>query len=168
MDKNGLEIERKFLIFYPNLNFLSQMDNTDILRISQTYLEDNSRIRKVEQNGNTTYIKTVKKHISELVREEKEWEIGEDEYKTALNNKKSGTKTIEKTRYAVHLNNVVYEIDVFDFWQDRAFLEVELEDENQEIVIPDFLKVIKEVTFDSRYKNYCLASNVITEPIKSL
>ena len=165
MNKNGLEIERKFLIEYPDCNFLLSLEKLRALNITQTYLLDDSRIRAIEENGETTYIKTVKKHITELVREEREWEISEEEYFSLLKNKKQGTNTIEKTRYAVEIGGAVYEIDVFGFWNDRAFLEIELEDENQQIEIPDFIKVIKEVTFDSRYKNYSLAKEIVTEKI---
>lgn len=165
MNKNGLEIERKFLIEYPDCNFLLSLEKLRVLNITQTYLLDDSRIRAIEENGETTYIKTVKKHITELVREEREWEISEEEYFSLLKNKKQGTNTIEKTRYAVEIGGTVYEIDVFGFWNDRAFLEIELEDENQQIEIPDFIKVIKEVTFDSRYKNYSLAKEIVTEKI---
>lgn len=165
MNKNGLEIERKFLIEYPDCNFLLSLEKLRVLNMTQTYLLDDSRIRAIEENGETTYIKTVKKHITELVREEREWEISEEEYFSLLKNKKQGTNTIEKTRYAVEIGGTVYEIDVFGFWNDRAFLEIELEDENQQIEIPDFIKVIKEVTFDSRYKNYSLAKEIVTEKI---
>lgn len=165
MNKNGLEIERKFLIEYPDCNFLLSLEKLRVLNMTQTYLLDDSRIRAIEENGETIYIKTVKKHITELVREEREWEISEEEYFSLLKNKKQGTNTIEKTRYAVEIGGTVYEIDVFGFWNDRAFLEIELEDENQQIEIPDFIKVIKEVTFDSRYKNYSLAKEIVTEKI---
>ena len=165
MNKNGLEIERKFLIEYPDVKELSLMDRVRILKISQTYLKDDSRIRRVEEKGKVYYIKTVKKRISEITREEKEWEIGKDEYVSSLKNKKAGTNTIEKVRYAVDIDGIIYEIDIFEFWNDRAFLEIELESENQDIRIPSFIKVIKEVTFDSRYKNYSLANKIITEEI---
>lgn len=165
MNKNGLEIERKFLIEYPSTEFLSSLCGVRVLKISQTYLKDDSRIRRVEEKGKVYYIKTVKKRISEITREEKEWEIGKEEYYSSLENKKVGTNTIEKIRYAVDIDGIIYEIDIFDFWNDRAFLEIELESENQDIRIPSFIKVIKEVTFDSRYKNYSLANKIITEEI---
>jgi CYTH domain-containing protein len=132
MNKNGLEIERKFLIEYPDCNFLLSLEKLRVLNMTQTYLLDDSRIRAIEENGETTYIKTVKKHITELVREEREWEISEEEYFSLLKNKKQGTNTIEKTRYAVEIGGTVYEIDVFGFWNDRAFLEIELEDASYE------------------------------------
>lgn len=165
MNKNGLEIERKFLICLPDCKAISLMENTTVMKISQTYLNDDSRIREIEEKGKVYYIKTVKKKISEITRLEKECQISRQEYLSSLKDKRKGTKTITKTRYAVNLDGLVFEIDVFPFWNDRAFLEVELQSENQPIEIPDFIKVIKEVTFDPRYKNFSLAHDIITEPL---
>jgi CYTH domain-containing protein len=39
-------------------------------------------------------------------------------------------------------------------------MEIELCEENQEISIPNFIKVIKDVTDDDEYKNSSLAKNV--------
>jgi CYTH domain-containing protein len=162
---NGLEIERKFLIKYPNVKSLLSMENCRVKEISQSYLSTGGRIRKIKEQGKTTYIKTVKKHITNLTREEKEWEITKEEYFSLLKDKKENTNTIEKTRYAVSLNGFIYEIDVFSFWKDRAFLEVELKNENQEFPIPDFIEIIKEVTDDKRYRNSALAKEIVWEDI---
>ncbi|MEE0946965.1 MAG: CYTH domain-containing protein [Acutalibacteraceae bacterium] len=165
LSKNGYEIERKFLIKYPDTKLLSEIDGCRVMKMEQTYLEDGSRIRKIKESGKTTYIKTVKKHITNLKREEKEWEISREEYNEAIKLKAQNTNTINKTRYAVELGGFVYEIDVFDFFKDRAFLEVELTDEEESFPIPDFLKVIKEVTEDKRYTNRALAVNIVNEDL---
>ena len=77
----------------------------------------------------------------------------------------SSTKTIEKTRYAVPFNDFIIEIDVFDFWSDRAFAEIELKSEDEQFVLPDFIKVIKEVTFDKRYRNSALSRKIVRDEI---
>lgn len=157
--KNGFEIERKFLIHYPDTAMLSKMDNCTVMEIEQSYISGGGRIRKIISQGKTCYIKTVKKHISDIKREEKEWEISEAEYIADLENKAENTSTIKKTRYATQKCGFVYEIDVFDFWKDKAFMEVELENEAQEFPIPEFVSVIREVTSDKRYRNSALAVN---------
>ena len=162
---NGLEIERKFLIKYPDKKCLLSMENCRVMEISQSYISGGGRIRKIKEQGKITYIKTVKKHITNLTREEKEWEITREEYLSDLEKKQENRATIEKTRYAVSLNGFVYEIDVFPFWKDRAFLEVELKNENQEFPIPDFIEIIKEVTEDKRYRNSALAKEIVMEDI---
>lgn len=163
--KDGFEIERKFLIKFPPISLLLKIENVRVMNIEQSYLEGGGRIRKISENGKTSYIKTVKKHITDIKREEKEWEITEEEYKNDLCGIAYGTNTIVKTRYAVPLNGFIYEIDIFPFWKDRAFMEVELKSEGETFKIPDFIEIIKEVTFDKRYNNSSLARKVVNEDI---
>ena len=68
-------------------------------------------------------------------------------------------RTIIKTRYYLHHGGFCFEIDVFPEWDDRAIIEVELEDENADIVFPEIIDIIREVTFDKRYTNISLARN---------
>jgi CYTH domain-containing protein len=65
---------------------------------------------------------------------------------------------IEKRRYRVEYQGLIWEIDEFD--GDNAGLvvaEVELEDENQVVHMPDW--VGEEVTADPRYYNANLTTN---------
>lgn len=163
--KDSLEIERKFLIKYPDIKKISLINGLEVAEMEQSYLKDGGRIRKIIKGEETSYIKTVKKHITNVKREEKEWEISEEEYFKDLKYKAQGTDTIVKTRYALPLFGFVYEIDVFPFWNDRAFMEVELESENQQFPIPEFVEIIKEVTEDKRYTNSSLSREIITEDI---
>ena len=158
---NKLEIERKFLICMPNENELRAMDGIRVLNISQAYTTKGARIRRIEENGNITYIKTVKKHISDLVRLETEEEISIDEYDNLLGFKEGNT--IEKTRYVYPYKGKNIEIDIFPFWQKQAFLEVELSSEDEDCPLPIFIDVIKEVTEDKAYRNYALSKNIPIE-----
>lgn len=166
MNINAFEIERKFLIKYPDINLFLSNPFCRVLKMEQTYLNGGGRIRKIEENGKVRFIKTVKKYITDIKREEKEWEIDEQEYIKDLQDKAEGTSTIKKTRYAFPFEKVVLEIDIFPFWNDRAFLEIELECEEQKFSLPDFFEIIKEVTFDKRYNNSSLAKEIVTESIK--
>ena len=47
-----------------------------------------------------------------------------------------------------------------------AILEIELEDINDKVELPSFLKVIKEVTEDKRFSNFNLANKKLHEEIK--
>ncbi len=159
-----LEIERKFLIKYPNKEFLLSLPCSKS-EIEQTYLIGENgrfRLRKRGENGNWIYIKTEKHKISETVREEIEIRLTKEEYdKLMKENEIIGT--ISKDRYCLMYGGVYYEIDIFPFWKKQAYLEVELSDENEKVIIPDFIKVIKEVTYDSRYKNISLCTNIPDE-----
>ncbi|MBE6740098.1 MAG: hypothetical protein E7565_07260 [Ruminococcaceae bacterium] len=165
MNINGFEIERKFLIKYPDINKLLDNPLCRVLKMEQFYLQGGGRVRKIEENGKITYIKTVKKHITDIKREEKEWEIEEEEYIKEIGNKAFGTNIIKKTRYAYPFYDLIFEIDLFPFWNDRAFLEIELNDETQEFIVPEFLKIIKEVTADKRYNNSSLAREILNEAL---
>ena len=156
-----LEIERKFLIKMPNIEAIKKLNGIRILNITQNYTESGARIRKVQENGHTTYIKTVKKHVTNLTRIEDESEIFIEEYTALLETKQGGT--IEKTRYVYPYKSKNIEIDVFPFWQNQAFLEVELKSEKEEFEIPAFIEVIKEVTDDKAYRNYALSKKIPKE-----
>lgn len=162
-DPEPLEIERKYLIEYPDINAL---ENNELCRrtdISQTYLTypDGSffRIRKRGIGEYCIYIKTVKKKISELKRIEVETPLTEEEYHTLLNDESAEKYTLSKSRYCMVYNGQYFEIDVFPFWKDKALLEIELIDENEKVDIPKEIKVIREVTFENEYKNYSIAKN---------
>ena len=68
---------------------------------------------------------------------------------------------IEKTRYIYILDNIKWEIDEFHGVNRGLFLaEVELSDENQNIVLPDF--IVEEVTGINKYYNSMLQKNPYT------
>jgi CYTH domain-containing protein len=56
---------------------------------------------------------------------------------------------------------------VFSFWDDRAFLEIELADEEEEFTLPAGLRLIREVTDDPRYTNAALSLAIPEESIES-
>ena len=159
-----LEIERKFLIKYPDVNYLMSLICSKS-EIEQSYmLGENGkfRLRKRGENGSYIYIKTVKKKISETVREEVEDRLTEEEYNELLSSS-TLIGTIKKDRYCLMYKGTYYEIDIFPFWKKQAYIEVELLSEDDEINLPDFIEVIREVTYDSRYKNSSLCRNIPAE-----
>ena len=155
------EIERKFLIEYPDLNVLNNIKTCRKIHISQAYLttpdEGYFRIRKRGEGKNAVYIKTVKIKISDIKRIEIENYISENEYNEYMNNKEYITGVISKDRYCIVWKNAYYELDVYPFWSDKATIEIELLSENQPYKLPDFVKLIREVTFEQEYRNLSLA-----------
>ncbi len=150
-----IEIERKFLIEHPNTDFLEAQKLCKGAEIAQCYisLPKPFRVRKRGLDGDYIYIRTEKKKISELVRTETERYITKEEYEKAI----KGRQVLYKTRYLYVYKNQYFEIDVFPFWQDKALLEIELKAENEPYELPPFIKVIKEVTENSYYKNKQIA-----------
>ena len=159
-----IETERKFLIYMPDLKLLESCDGVKIKKIEQTYLEDesgkNARVRRIDEGGRVSFVKTVKQRISTLSSFEDEQEIDENTYAAELLHADKTKQTVRKTRYCIPFDNHVIEIDVYPFWNDRAILEVELASEDESFSLPDHIKVIKEVSEDSRYKNTKLAESV--------
>lgn len=157
------EIERKFLIEYPDIKWLNSYKKCERIEIIQTYLKSNTddeiRIRQRGINGNYLYFKTIKKNINNIKRIETEQRLTKEEYLDLMMQVDTSKKQIRKTRYCLLYKNQYFEIDIFPFWKDKAILELELSHENDEINPPKQLKIIKEVTHDKRYKNYNLANN---------
>lgn len=164
--KENFEIERKFLIEYPSQEALG---GAEYAEITQTYLtapkNEERRVRRIKKGSNVIYFKTSKKRVSDVKRIEEEQEITESEYLTLLKNADPDRRTIEKTRYVFSYLDKLFEVDIYPFWDDKAIAEVELKDENEDIIFPDFLKIIKEVTNDANYKNSALARDTKKESI---
>ena len=156
-----LEIERKYLIDYPDTKMLENMGSCLGVEIEQIYLlpTDSShiRIRKRSAQGKCIYIKTEKQKISDTVRIEKEEEISKSEYEEYASLCDDKLCPVTKTRYCLMHNGRYFEIDVFPFWSDKAYLEIELADENEKFDLPEFISPIKEVTSDPIYTNRSLA-----------
>ena len=155
------EIERKYLIEYPDIKWLDGNSACQRIEIIQTYLKSNSdedvRVRQRGVDGHYIYFQTIKKKVSDLKRVEIERRLSQSEYLELLMDADTSRKQIRKTRYCLTYKNQYFEIDVYPFWNDKAIAEIELNDENAEIVFPKQIKVIKEVTDDDSYKNASLA-----------
>lgn len=155
------EIERKFLIEYPDVSALEKLPNCQRVEIIQTYLTaaegEESRVRQRGVDGNYIYFQTTKKKMTGLKRVEVERRLSKDEYLRLLMDADPKCRPIRKTRYCLTHDNQYFEIDIYPFWDDKAIMEIELADETSEIHFPDTLKIIKEVTDDDDYKNASLA-----------
>ena len=156
---NNLEIEKKFLIKHPDTEYLKTI--SDYTEIEQIYLKSEAgiseRIRKRGKDGEYLYYHTIKRPLTDMTRIEEERLITSDEYNELKKRSDEKYNIIYKTRYCVDYEGHTMEIDVFPFWHKQAFLEVELSSEDEEFGIPDFIKVIRDVTEDKNYTNHALA-----------
>ena len=157
------EIERKFLIEYPDLKWLESLPNCQKVQIIQTYLNsvegEEVRVRQRGENGHFIYTKTIKRKVDDVKRVEIERRISQEEYVAALMDADTRRHPIRKDRYCLTYDNQYFEIDIYPFWKEKAIIEIELNNENDEIRFPKEIKVIKEVTEDGNYKNYSLAKD---------
>ena len=154
-----IEIERKFLIERPSVEFLESIGAVK-QSILQTYLSSDDPLleRRVRQRGdgeNFSYYYTEKKGVSEMGRIETERKISEKEYLGFL---MDGEKFVRKDRHCFVHKSQYFELDVYPQWQDKAILEIELTEETQIPQLPEWVNVKQEVTTDPQYKNYNLAT----------
>ena len=158
------EIERKFLIAYPDIRLLQKLPHCERVEIEQTYLRSDPgeelRVRRRGVNGNYVYFETRKKTINGMKRLSMQRRLTEEEYLDRLKDADPARRTIKKDRYCLVDGNQYFEIDVFPFWKDKAILEIELSDPDEEIQFPKMLQLLREVTDDIAYKNATLAKMI--------
>ena len=164
-EPNPYEIERKFLIEMPDLEYLDSLPNCEKVKIVQTYLKSNDdeeiRIRQRGNNGSYTYSKTRKINIDPLKRIEIENRLTSEEYINELLNADPSRGQIIKDRYCLCYKNQYFEIDIYPFWKDKAIAEIELINEDQKIELPSYINVIDEVTDNLDYRNSELAKKIV-------
>lgn len=155
------EMERKFLIEYPDLEWLDSNPLCRKIDIEQAYLKSEGgeeiRIRRRGENGHYIYYETHKRALDGMKRLSTETTLSKSEYRRLMKNADPERRTIHKKRYCLTYDNQYFEIDIYPFWKDQAILEIELRDEDEEIRFPEQVRVIREVTGEPEYKNAALA-----------
>lgn len=164
------EIERKYLIGYPDVERLKAQPGCEVWDITQIYLKDGEggqtrRIRRVLTDGVERFYRTFKRRLTDLSAEEDEGEITPEEYARYGLERDLSRAPILKMRYRVPYRGHVLEYDVYPFWKDRAILEIELESEDEAAEIPDEVRILRDVTGEKAYKNKQLAKRVPMDPI---
>lgn len=158
--KNGLEIERKFLVRLPVQELKDVRRDISIL---QTYLTDGQnglqrRVRRITDNGSTTYVYTEKIFYTPMTRKETEYEISESEYTSLIKEAKKEIAPVNKQRICFDYRDQLFELDIYPFSDNFAIMELELSHPEQEIYFPEFINIIKEVTGVDSYSNSALAN----------
>ncbi len=151
----SFEKRRKFLVEYPNREWLENTPNCQRIEIIQTYLKANPgeeiRVRQRGLNGSYIYYKTVKRRVADGKRIEVEKRLSQSEYLTLLMEADITRRQIRKTRYCLSYKGQYFEIDFYPFWSDKAMVEIEVGDED-DVIMPEELKIIREVTNDEKYE----------------
>lgn len=148
-----MEIERKFLVVG------DAYKSAQPVYIAQGYLNsDKHRTVRVRVQGDTAQL-TVKTLTVGITRQEYEYPIPVSDARELL--AICEQPVIEKNRYSLPVDNVVWEID--EFLGENAGLvvaEAELTDASQELRLPSWIG--REVSDDPRYFN----SNLVKNPFK--
>ena len=96
-----LEIERKYLIEYPDVNWLEHAPNCQRVEIIQTYLTsaagEERRVRQRGIDGNYMYYETIKRRVTGMKRVEIERRLGQTEYLRLLMEADPARHPIRKT-----------------------------------------------------------------------
>ena len=140
---SGLEIERKFLV--------KKGDAYKSAAFSSSHIPADGATVRVRTRDDKAYLTIKGKSVNGgMTRYEFEKEITMDEAQHLLKLCKGGV--IDKRRYLVKSGKHTFEVD--EFYGDNQGLvmaEVELSDENEAYVKPDFIGM--EVTGDKRFYN---------------
>jgi len=171
----SLEKERKFLVELP-LGWFAKFKaaTADKVKIHQSYLKEpdiqSSRVRSILHYGKDwpkmTYTYTKKEFVSEGVNMEYERDLTQTEFSLMLNRFVDIKKNrITKARYYIDFgphkrpHSKPFEFDIFeDQLLGLAILEIELKDMTDEVIMPPYFKIKKEVTNDIFYSNKNLAT----------
>lgn len=171
----SLEKERKFLVELPLKWFAKfKAATADKVKIHQSYLKEpgveSSRIRSILHYGKDwpkmTYTYTKKEFVSEGVNMEYERDLTQTEFAIMLSRFVDIKRNlITKTRYFIDFgphkrpDSKPFEFDLFeDQLLGLAILEIELKEMTDEVIVPPYFKIKKEVTSDKYYSNKNLAS----------
>lgn len=167
MSGNSVEIEYKYLIRYPDADILEAQPGCSRVKIVQTYLLANphvtERVRSWDENGAIRYFHTEKRRISVQSAQELEEEISPGRYENLLQRADPLRSPIEKIRYRIPYEGHLLEIDIYPFWSRQAVLEIEIGEENEEVRIPPWLSVLRDVTSEKAYRNRSLAKRIPDE-----
>ena len=155
------EIDRKYLIEIPDFNVISSIHFTEV-HIMQTYLKSarnnvELRLRQICQNDVFSYYLTEKVDLGDgSKRIETERKISEREYISYLSQMDPLAKPIVKKRICFVYKNQCFKVDIFDFSDKHALLEVDCT-HDESVEIPYFIHVAREVTENPFYRNYNLS-----------
>lgn len=121
------------------------------------------RIRQFGKDGVYSYYYTEKRKISPLKRVKVERCIREEEYWHLMTEADTTLYQISKKRACFICEGQYFKLDMYppnpisNIKANQAILEIEVTEDNPEIKIPSFIKIIKEVTKDDNFKNHELA-----------
>lgn len=156
-----IEIKKRYLVELPSVEDLDRC-KAYWSRILQFYLtsDDPSVERRVRRQGSKDtghiFSYTEKEILSEMACSKRERKITIREYEQYKTEVDTSIPLLVKTRHCFVYKGQYFKLDVY-LGQDKAILELELTDKNQNVELPDFIKVIKDVTTDKSYRNKAIA-----------
>lgn len=157
------QCERKFLIEFADDSVLSAYEPVE-QNITQTYLKERNkgterRARKVVSDNSISYSYIEKRPVSQIERIENERLLSQKEYIRMTEDVDPAYGSISKRRYCFRYNDRYFTIDSYPVSADLAIMDVQLNDKDEEPVLPPEIRVIKEVTGDPNYQGNMISKN---------
>ena len=168
-----VEIERKYLLASPPDFAHPMLREAVAVELEQTYLTPPDpmtevRVRRRSQNGQASYFWTSKSRDAEAPpeqRAEREALITPSEYVHLLRDADPDHEPLRKRRYCFVYGNAHFELDEIprDGAETLWLLEAELLEAGEQVDLPDFLDVEREVTGELAYESSHLAATPAAE-----
>lgn len=164
-DNSPVEKFNKYLIEVDD-NLLKKFEseaNYSTSHILQHYLKPGDgherRIRMRQTGDVIMYTYSDAKYLSNNERIKTDRVLTEKQYKDYFIQVDKNLNVLDKMRYSFIAGNEFFKVEVFDFDKTKGILSVDVPVDGHEVKIPDYIKIIKDVTNDMAYKNYYLASS---------
>ena len=165
-----IDIQYKYIVQIKDFEYLESISSYS--KITQTYLESNAwgkeiKIKKVltGTDNQPCYHLVTKQFMSKGKNLRSSKIITEEEARELLAryditfDEKFLSRSLTKERYFFVYEGQYFNIDIYPFGNDKGVLEVHLTDELDEVKLPDFLEIVKDVTADENYRNINLTIN---------
>lgn len=163
MKEEHIEIERKYVIRKPCVADMSALSGYSVSEITQIYIESPARIthrvRKRCYPDGEVYTETKKIRIDKISAIEDEREISADEYLEISKRIKKGSTPLTKARHTFSYCDQIFEVDIYPEWESTAIMETELSDRTDEVKMPPFIEIVREVSGDKRYSNASMSES---------
>ena len=164
----GIETERKLIIRMPDISLLKAENGYRESEITQIYFSSENgvthRVRKRVYVEKTVYTETKKTRISKMSVSEDERELTKEEY-DALTKTAEVIGALTKTRHIFTFSGHTVEIDMYPQWTKSCVLEVELGREDEELTLPSYIEILKDVTGSREYSNHTMSQKFPEEII---
>ena len=156
-----MEKKHKYLIRMPDLNQLVIRYRAVPYDMMQTYLHMTNpsierRIRQQKNGSDYLYFYTEKHTMPDNTKWDTEKPISQKEYIQYLMEGDTGLRSVHKTKYRFTYEHQRFELDIYPFSKDKAIMFRYADNDN--VVIPPEIEILREVTGDPEYKNKQLAA----------
>ena len=167
MNKDQIEIERKYIIKMPDVDYMRELPKFTESKITQIYIESDPgithRVRRRAMGDTVSFTETRKERIDKMSAVEKEREISEKEFSLISEKIAASTRPIVKTRYTFEYSGQLFEIDIYPEWKNTAIMETELDHRDTAVMMPSFISIVREVTGNKLYSNAAMSKSFPAE-----